>query len=42
MNEGLIFLLGPDLALHSGDEPHVLNEGSSDILPEAQIGTSEL
>ena len=42
MNEGLISLLGPDLALDSGDEPHVLKEGSSDILPgEAQIGTSE-
>ena len=37
MNEGLISLLGPDLALHSGDEPHVLKEGRGDILPgEAQ------
>lgn len=43
MNEGLIFLLGPDLALHSGDEPHVFKEGMGDILPgEAQRGTLAL
>jgi hypothetical protein len=43
MNEGLISLLGPDLALHSGDEPHVIKEGMGDILPgEAQRGTLAL